>query len=129
MHIVNLSIGGPDSSDKAFMRKVDEAAAAGIIVISGAGNSGPLWGSHMNPADMTDVLGVGGVNEDETLSDFSSRGMTTWELPDGYGRFKPDVLAYASRVRGLAISGGCTDLSGTSVACPVVAGGTRLPAF
>ncbi|KAL1514985.1 hypothetical protein AB1Y20_004060 [Prymnesium parvum] len=126
VHIVNLSIGGPDSADKPFMRKVGEAAAAGIIVVSGIGNSGPLWGSLMNPADMTDVLGVGGVNDDHSLSDFSSRGMTIWELPDGYGRVKPDVLTYASRVMGLSTTGGCRALSGTSVACPVVTGATAL---
>lgn len=127
VHIVNLSIGGPDSADKPFMRKVGEAAAAGIIVVSGIGNSGPLWGSLMNPADMTDVLGVGGVNDDHSLSDFSSRGMTIWELPDGYGRVKPDVLTYASRVMGLSTTGGCRALSGTSVACPVVTGSLRPP--
>lgn len=119
---MNLSIGGPDSADLPFMHKVDEAAAAGVLVVSGIGNSGPLWGSLMNPADMIAVLGVGGVNDDLSLSDFSSRGMTSWELPEGYGRVKPDVLTFASKVMGLATSGGCRALSGTSAACPVVAG-------
>ena len=126
VHIVNLSIGGPDASDRPFMRKVDEAAAASILVISGIGNSGPLWGTLMNPADMPDVIGVGGVDEDGHLADFSSRGMTSWELPDGYGRIKPDVLTYGARVMGLALDGGCKSLSGTSVACPVVAGAAAL---
>ena len=48
-----------------------------------------------NPADHPDVIGVGGVDSDgTTISRFSSRGMTTWELPWGYGRVKPDVVAY-----------------------------------
>ena len=51
---------------------------------------------------------------------FSSRGMTTWELPGGYGRVKPDVVTYGSSVRGSALKGGCRSLSGTSVASPVV---------
>lgn len=29
------------------------------------------------------------------------RGMTTWELPEGYGRVKPDILAYGHSVLGL----------------------------
>jgi hypothetical protein len=52
--------------------------------------------------------------------------MTTWELPLGYGRVKPDVVAYGQSVRGSKIGGGCRSLSGTSVASPVVAGAVVL---
>ena len=31
-----------------------------------------------NPADMMDVIGVGGVNFEDEIARFSSRGMTTW---------------------------------------------------
>ena len=31
-----------------------------------------------NPADMMDVIGVGGINFEEEIARFSSRGMTTW---------------------------------------------------
>lgn len=34
--------------------------------------------------------------------------MTTWELPDGNGRFKPDVVAYGREVIGSRIDGGLT---------------------
>jgi hypothetical protein len=30
--------------------------------------------------------------QENSLAVFSSRGMTTWELPGGYGRVKPDVV-------------------------------------
>ena len=126
VHVLNLSIGGPDHSDLPFMRKVDEAVASNIILVSGIGNSGPMWGTLMNPADQSDVIGVGGVDDEGHLADFSSRGMTTWELPDGYGRVKPDVLTYGHRVPGLSLQGACRHLSGTSVACPVVAGAIAL---
>ena len=52
--------------------------------------------------------------------------MTTWELPGGYGRVKPDIVTFGSSVRGAAIKGGCRSLSGTSVASPVVAGAVTL---
>ncbi len=52
--------------------------------------------------------------------------MSSWELPDGYGRVKPDVLTYGAHVHGLSLTGGCRALSGTSVACPVVAGAVAL---
>jgi membrane-bound transcription factor site-1 protease len=38
-----------------------------------------------NPADQPDVLGVGGIDYAGAIAGFSSRGMTTWELPLGYG--------------------------------------------
>ena len=31
-----------------------------------------------NPADMMDVIGVGGITFEDTIAKFSSRGMTTW---------------------------------------------------
>ena len=31
-----------------------------------------------NPADQMDVIGVGGINFDNQIAKFSSRGMTTW---------------------------------------------------
>lgn len=31
-----------------------------------------------NPADQMDVIGVGGINFDDHIARFSSRGMTTW---------------------------------------------------
>ena len=48
--------------------------------------------------------------------------MTTWELPEGYGRVKPDIVTFGEEVIGAWNSGGCNALSGTSVACPVVSG-------
>lgn len=31
-----------------------------------------------------DVIGVGGINFEDQIAKFSSRGMTTWELPQGW---------------------------------------------
>lgn len=66
------------------------------------------------------------MNFDENISKFSSRGMTTWELPYGYGRLKPDIVTYGSQVKGSNVKSGCRSLSGTSVASPVVAGAVTL---
>ncbi|KAM3727833.1 Membrane-bound transcription factor site-1 protease [Dirofilaria immitis] len=122
INILNLSIGGPDFTDLPFMDKVWELTANGIILISAIGNDGPKFGTLNNPADQMDVIGVGGINIDSKIARFSSRGMTTWELPDGYGRVKPDIVSYGASVYGSALDGDCRALSGTSVASPVVAG-------
>lgn len=124
--VLNLSIGGPDFLDKPFVDKVMEASANDIIVVSAIGNDGPIFGTLNNPADQPDVIGVGGITFDHKIAPFSSRGMTTWELPQGYGRVKPDLVAFGESVSGTHLSGGCRTLSGTSVSSPVVAGAVAL---
>ena len=126
IHVLNLSIGGPDFMDQPFVDKVWELTANHIIMISAIGNDGPLYGTLNNPADQMDVIGVGGINFEDQIARFSSRGMTTWELPAGYGRLKPDIVTYGSAVRGSNLRKGCRQLSGTSVASPVVAGAVTL---
>lgn len=141
--VLNLSIGGPDFLDQPFTEKVREVTAHGIILTSAIGNDGPAYGTLNNPADMNSVIGVGGMGHRENLASFSSRGMTTWELPQvcsvgpptpvttrshpfpsskGYGRVKPDVVTFSAQLRGANMEGGCMDQSGTSMSSPVVAG-------
>lgn len=122
INILNLSIGGPDFKDQPFVEKVRELSANNVVVVSAIGNEGPVYGTLNNPADQPDVIGVGGIDADNRISFFSSRGMTTWEFPDGLGRVKPDIVTYASNVRGPSPNGGCRFMSGTSVASPVIAG-------
>ena len=50
-------------------------------MISAIGNDGPLYGTLNNPADNLDVIGIGGITDSDQIARFSSRGMTTWELP------------------------------------------------
>ncbi|XP_050300873.1 membrane-bound transcription factor site-1 protease isoform X2 [Anthonomus grandis grandis] len=126
INVLNLSIGGPDFKDHPFVDKVWELTANKVIMVSAIGNDGPLYGTLNNPADQMDVIGVGGINFEDQIAKFSSRGMTTWELPQGYGRVKPDIVTYGSAVKGSHIKGGCRTLSGTSVASPVVAGAITL---
>lgn len=67
--------------------------ANNVIVVFAIGNDGPLFGTLNNSDNQMDVLGVGGLSDASKLWEFSSRGMTTWELPLGYGRAKPDIVA------------------------------------
>lgn len=122
MDVLNLSIGGPDYLDLPFVEKVWELTANNIIMVSAIGNDGPLYGTLNNPADQSDVIGVGGIDYSDHIASFSSRGMSTWEIPHGYGRVKPDIVAYGREIMGSKITTGCKSLSGTSVASPVVAG-------
>lgn len=128
--IINLSIGGPDFRDEPFVDKIREVSANGILVVSAVGNDGPLFGTQHNPADQADTIGVGALTpEGDNVAHFQSRGMTTWELPDGFGRVKPDIIATGQHVlgpKGGGTNGECSGLTGTSVASPVVAGAAAL---
>ncbi|CAM9574164.1 unnamed protein product, partial [Ectocarpus sp. 13 AM-2016] len=142
--IINLSIGGPDFKDQPFVDKVRELSANGVVVLSAVGNDGPLYGTQHNPADQMDTIGVGAVSASgRGVASFQSRGkicttpyypftvagMTTWELPGGYGRVKPDLVAVGQSVLGPKAGGPfgqCSGISGTSVASPVVAGAAAL---
>ncbi|VDO68848.1 unnamed protein product [Schistosoma curassoni] len=102
--------------------RVLELSANGILLVSAIGNDGPLFGTLNNPADQMDVLGVGGVDALGRVARFSSRGMTGWELPAGYGRVKPDIVTFSTGVISSNLDGKCRVLSGTSVASPIVTG-------
>lgn len=137
VQLLNLSVGGPDFLDGLFVGKVRELAARGILVVSGAGNRGPLAGSLLNPADQDEVLGVGALGADEgaaraaaglppPVAPFSARGPTAWEPPLGAARFKPDVLAPGFRVLAAGADGTCAPNTGTSFACPIATGAGAL---
>ncbi|KAL9648697.1 hypothetical protein ABK040_003635 [Willaertia magna] len=132
INILNLSIGGPDYMDLPFIEKVRELTANGIIIVSAIGNDGPLYGTLNNPADLVNVIGVGGVDDNDQIAKFSSRGLTTYELrfPNRYGRVKPDLVTNSVKLKGLSLNRqhhSCSAmLSGTSVASPVVAGAITL---
>lgn len=67
-----------------FSFQVWELTANNIIMVSAIGNDGPLYGTLNNPADQSDVIGVGGIDYSDHIASFSSRGMSTWEIPHGY---------------------------------------------
>ena len=73
---------------RSITLQVWEITSNGILMVSAIGNDGPLYGTLNNPADQNDVIGVGGVDYADQIASFSSRGMSTWELPIGYGRAK-----------------------------------------
>lgn len=48
---------------------------------------------------MDEVIAVGGIDDDqETPAWYSSRGMTTLELPYGAGRIKPDLMMLSKNI-------------------------------
>jgi subtilisin family serine protease len=94
--------------------------AAGVFVVTSAGNEGPGCGSVSDPiAIYDDAFSVGAIDESGIVAPFSSRGPVE---VDGSGRIKPDILAPGVEVWS-ALPGDTYGLnSGTSMAGPHIVG-------
>ncbi|MCN0180882.1 S8 family serine peptidase [Salinispora arenicola] len=118
--ILTNSWGCPEleGCDPGALRPATAAlAAAGILVVFAAGNTGPRCRSiEDSPAFHPDVLTVGAVDRQRRVTDFSSRG------PAPGGGAKPDLVAPGADVLSAMPGGGYGVLSGTSMATPQVAG-------
>ncbi|MEV0429867.1 S8 family serine peptidase [Micromonospora sp. NPDC050495] len=107
-----------EGCDPGALRPATAAlAAAGILVVAAAGNTGPHCASVVDPpAPYPDVLTVGAVDRNRMVTDFSSRG------PAAGGAAKPDLVAPGAGVLSAFPGGGYATLDGTSMATPQVAG-------
>jgi hypothetical protein len=124
--VISSSLGysdwyGPNDYNGATpvtSRAASTAARKGIVVVNSAGNSGPFAPSISAPADAFNILAVGAINGAGNIADFSSRG------PTADGRIKPEVVArgVSTYVASNFNTGSFGRASGTSFACPLVAG-------
>ncbi|MHA1240311.1 MAG: S8 family serine peptidase [Promethearchaeota archaeon] len=135
--IISMSFGDsyPIASDLLILA-LASVTENGVITVSSAGNSGPEYLSGGSPASGIDVISVGATDSNNNLASFSSFGPSLSYL--GY----IDVVAPGVNIisteapksiisdRNRFLSGffdfsGDADyipLSGTSMACPIVAG-------
>jgi len=120
---------GYDPCDDTFWSVIDGCEAAGVVVVFAAGNEGTSGPSTLRrPADRAttpySTFAVGAVDGGSVsmpIASFSSRGPSNC-TPDGSTTFKPEVSAPGVNVRSSYNNGGYTQLDGTSMACPHVAG-------
>jgi serine protease AprX len=154
IRVVNLSIGHPvyeAASVDPLVQAVDALWDAGVVVVCSAGNSGrDGYVTITSPCNSRKVITVGAINDhgtpegsDDTTTTYSSRGPTALDLVA-----KPDLVAPGNRIVSLRSAGSYQDslfpdrrvaadpsapevaeyfeMSGTSMASPVVAGTVAL---
>ena len=95
----------------------DLAVKKGILFVNAAGNEGSAtWHYITTPADGDSVLAVGAVNTAGAVGSFSSYG------PSSDGQVKPDVASVGVSTIVQATNNTVVTGSGTSFACPNMAG-------
>ena len=134
--IINMSLGATGFFG-ALIEPVRSALAAGTLVISSSGNSGPETSS--SPANVYDSVAVGATDRTGAVTDFSSgervHTPTAWDNqnterdpPDDWPTWYtvPDLSAPGNGVLSAYPGGSWQRLSGTSMASPHVAGAAGL---
>ncbi|WP_135854539.1 S8 family serine peptidase [Halorussus salinus] len=104
----SLSLGGSASS--TVRSAVQYADDRGVTLVAAAGNSGPCTDCVGYPAAYPETIAVSSTNDYDGLSSFSSTGPEV------------DIAAPGSDIYSTYVGGGYQTLSGTSMACPHVAG-------
>lgn len=104
---------------------VEAQAAAGIMMVVAAGNSGSSCSTVSDPPSFYAASYTVGAfsSATGTIASFSSRGPATI---DGSNRLKPEITAPGVSVRSAVRSGGYSSFSGTSMATPHTAGAVAL---
>jgi subtilisin family serine protease len=123
-HVINNSWICPPAEGcidpNALESVVQNTRAAGIVVVTSAGNDGPGCSSIDSPPGIYDVaVTVGATNDTDAIWGQSSRGGVS---VDGSQRLKPNLTAPGVSVRSSSPNGGYSFMSGTSMAAPHVAG-------
>ena len=137
IRIVNLSVGaGAGTGDDPMIKAVNKLWDEGIVVIAAAGNNGPKYKTVTSPGTSRKIITVGAADDHQKseiwgskLINFSGRGPT----PDCV--VKPDVLAPGTKIiscigkerKSMKVVGRYyMELSGTSMATPMVSGAVAL---
>ncbi len=109
IHVVSMSFGGGRST--SLQAACEAAYARGVLLVAAAGNNA---GTVLSPASYTSVIAVSATTSQDQLASFSNRGSQI-ELA------APGVSIYSTYK-----NGGYAYMSGTSMACPHVAGAAVL---
>lgn len=113
MDVINMSFGTQTNSEM-LKKAIDDAKAAGIILVAAAGNQGDSAKKMDYPAAYDGVISVGAINGKMQICDFTS------------DKEKVDIYAPGEKVWTHGVLQGITPVDGTSIAAAHVTGAVAL---
>ncbi len=130
LDVINMSLGAPyGRNDLPEVVASENAAAAGVIVVASAGNSGDIYFAHGLPGSAPSAISVAAVADEDpdagiperpdALALFTSRGPA---YGPGGVILKPDLAAPGVRILSADMRNFAALRSGTSMAAPHIAG-------
>ncbi|MFC1744455.1 S8 family serine peptidase [Candidatus Riflebacteria bacterium] len=120
--VCSNSWGGTPQSytmEKPRWKIVEKWRQLGMVPVFANGNSGPRPSTTGSPAGYPHSFAVGATASKDEIAYFSSRGPIKWQ---GKSYIKPDISAPGHGITSVKDGGGYRSLSGTSMACPHIAG-------
>ncbi|HSB67606.1 MAG TPA: S8 family serine peptidase [Anaerolineales bacterium] len=121
--VVNNSWGGTPDGDTWYQAKVNAWRAAGVFPAFSAGNSGSSCDTMGDPGSYQESFAAAAHDSTRTIASFSSRG------PSAFGDnpyTKPNISAPGVSVLSTQPGNAWSNMSGTSMASPHVAGAVAL---
>ncbi|MBL6448832.1 S8 family serine peptidase [Fulvivirga sp. 29W222] len=114
---MNYTYKDMDGKTTIISQAAKFASDRGLLVVVSAGNEGnKTWKYVTAPADAENILSVGSVDSNGSISNFSSLG------PSSDGRIKPEVMAYGGATAVVNDFGSIINGTGTSFATPLITG-------
>ncbi|MGV9103148.1 MAG: S8 family serine peptidase [Candidatus Thorarchaeota archaeon] len=120
MNVISMSLGGGDY-DSSFNDAINRAYSADVVVVAASGNDGE--GTVSYPAAYTNAIAVGAIDSNHQLASFSNYGDEQEVVAPGvdiYSTMPTYSVTLTSWYYGY--SNDYDQMSGTSMACPMVAG-------
>ncbi len=113
---------GSDSESNLIKKAVAYASGKNVLIVSAAGNDGPYQGSIDYPASYTEVVGVGALDSNLQVTEWSSRGLNSKSTPYVLENGDIEFAAPGANIESTWKDDGYVVLSGTSMATPHISG-------